>query len=112
MSLKEFLKDKLLSQVLAKVNPPGRWKILVVDSLALFLLDSTCKMSEILNQNVTVVEGLLNKRQPYPDKDAIYLISPSLNSVQALINDFSNRPVYRAAHVFCLSGILSFYLPF
>ena len=36
---------------------PG-WKILVVDPEALQVLDSACKMSEILSQNVTGILSL------------------------------------------------------
>ncbi|KAJ3309329.1 vacuolar sorting protein VPS33/slp1 [Boothiomyces sp. JEL0838] len=51
------------------------------------------------------VEGLFKKRQGYPDKEAIYFVSPSLNSIQALLDDFLKRPMYQAAHVFCLSPL-------
>jgi syntaxin-binding protein 1 len=50
--------------MLREVDPPGRWKVLVVDPQSLNLLNSCCKMSEILTENVTVVEGLLKKRNP------------------------------------------------
>ncbi|KAJ3270132.1 vacuolar sorting protein VPS33/slp1 [Terramyces sp. JEL0728] len=51
MALKDILKEKIIDGVLRQINPPGRWKILVVDPESLLILDSSCKMSEVLNEN-------------------------------------------------------------
>ena len=62
-------------------------------------------MSEVLSQNVALVESLSNSRSPYPDKEAVYLIVPSPESIQAVLGDWSRRPLYAAAHLFFLSSI-------
>ncbi|KAI8916345.1 Sec1-like protein [Gorgonomyces haynaldii] len=102
-SLKELLKSKIIT-MLQEVNPPGRWKHLVVDQYALELLNSCCKMSDILSENVTVVEGLMNKR-PQTDKEAIYFISNTITSINALISDFDKKPIYRGAYVYCIASV-------
>jgi syntaxin-binding protein 1 len=79
MNLKELSKERILN-MLRQVNPQSRWKLLVVDSQTLALLNSCCKMSEILSHNVTIVEAIMNKRQP-TDMEAIYFISPSIESI-------------------------------
>ncbi|KAJ8326195.1 syntaxin binding protein 1 [Batrachochytrium dendrobatidis] len=105
-SLRETLKKRIINDMLRAVNPPSRWKILVVDAYALRLLNSCCKMPDVLSENISVVEGLSNKRQAHPDKEAIYFISPTLDSVRAVIDDYSKtRPPYAAAHVFTTSAL-------
>ncbi|KAJ3128579.1 vacuolar sorting protein VPS33/slp1 [Nowakowskiella sp. JEL0407] len=88
--------------MLRRVQPPGRWKILVVDAEALKIINSACRMTDVLDENVTSVEDITRKRQPYPDKEAIYFIGPSMDSVQSVIDDFTKgKPLYSAAHIFC-----------
>ncbi|KAI8923760.1 Sec1-like protein [Entophlyctis helioformis] len=92
--------------MLRTVNPPSRWKILVVDPHALRLLNGVCSMSDVLSENVSVVEGLTNKRQPHPDTEAIYFITPSQDSVRLVIDDYvKGRPPYAAVHLFTTSPL-------
>lgn len=51
-----------------------------------------------------VVEDLSKRREPLPALDAIYLIAPTKDSVEKLINDFSSKPMYKACHVFFTEG--------
>ena len=55
---------------------------------------------------VSVVEDIHKKREPLSTMEAVYLITPSEKSVQALMNDFtnSNRCMYRAAHCYFTEG--------
>ena len=51
---------------------------------------------------LVVVENLELARAPIPNKEAIYLITPTMDSIEAVIEDFEcqRKPQYAAAHLF------------
>ena len=85
-----------------------KYMVMVVDSHTLKVLSGACKNYNILEKGVTVVEQIEKLRQPVPDFDAIYFISPTDSSITALAKDFSDpkKLQYKRAHVF-FSGKLS-----
>lgn len=95
------------------VQPAGKWKLLIVDAKSAKLLNTICKSHEILEENVTgsfylivVIEDMSQKRQAFPNYEAIYFITPSVSSIDKLISDFTaDRQLYLAAHIFFISCI-------
>ncbi|KAJ3013205.1 UNVERIFIED_CONTAM: vacuolar sorting protein VPS33/slp1 [Siphonaria sp. JEL0065] len=84
----------------------SKWKVLIVDALARKVINSCIKTSDILELNVTIVEMLELRRTPFPDLDAVYLLSPTPDSVELLLADYTRgKPPYAAAHLFFISGM-------
>ncbi|CAG8485741.1 1510_t:CDS:10 [Paraglomus occultum] len=102
----EILKKRILDTI-GSVQPAGRWKVVVVDARTQKVISSACKMFDILEGNVTLVESLEKSRQPYPTLEAVYILTPSYEVITKVIEDFAKHktPLYAAAHLFFTSGL-------
>jgi syntaxin-binding protein 1 len=87
------------------------YKVLVVDKHTLKIIHAACNLNELLDENITLVESLERKRQPYPSQDAIYFISPTPESVDIVIQDFTvsryntSGQLYSNIHLFFTSAL-------
>merc|ERR1711953_239651 len=110
MALKNLVGQRIMNDVIRATikahnkGGPGKieWRVLVVDNLSMKMVSACTKMHELSAEGITIVETVTKKREPMLAMEAIYLITPSEESVRGLLGDFTsqNRTTYRAAHVY------------
>ncbi|KAI4376981.1 hypothetical protein MLD38_014680 [Melastoma candidum] len=104
----QITRDRLLNEMLgaAKAGDPKTWKVLIMDKVTLKVMSSSCKMADITDQGVSLVEDLFRRRQPLPSMDAIYFMQPSKENVIMFLSDMSGRvPLYKKAYIFFSSSV-------
>lgn len=80
--------------------------VLIMDKVTTKVMSSSCKMADITDEGISLVEDLYRRRQPLPSLDAIYFIQPSKENVVMFLSDMSGRvPLYKKAFVFFSSPI-------
>ncbi|KAM3465595.1 hypothetical protein MY5147_007282 [Beauveria neobassiana] len=73
-----------------------QWKCLIVDEHSHKILDNCIKEDDILNNNIATIERIEERREPNPDMDAVYVLSPDAHIVDCLLADFQVRRYRRA----------------
>ncbi|EWG45532.1 hypothetical protein FVEG_06292 [Fusarium verticillioides 7600] len=81
--------DAILGQI--KKITRGDWKCLIVDENSKKIIDNVVKEDDILNNNIATIERIENRREPNPEMDAIYILSPESFAVECLLADFEMR---------------------
>lgn len=89
--LRNIVRERILG-ALQEVKPKSGWKVLIVDQTAVRVLGAACRTSEITEEGVTHIEKLELARQPIPDMEAVYLISPTEQSIRHLVSDWKPAP--------------------
>ncbi|XP_072151511.1 probable protein transport Sec1a isoform X5 [Setaria viridis] len=82
------------------------WKVLIMDKLTVKIMSFSCKMADITEERVSLVEDLYKQRQPLPSMDAIYFMQPTKENIRIFMSDMSGKnPLYKKAYVFFSSPI-------
>ncbi|XP_058104642.1 SNARE-interacting protein KEULE-like isoform X2 [Magnolia sinica] len=93
---------------MARQNPSARSaaNVLIMDKVTIKVMSYACKMADITEEGVSLVEDLYKRRQPLPLMDAIYFIQPVKENITVFLRDMSGRsPLYKKAYVFFSSPV-------
>ncbi|CAM1511763.1 Fc.00g092760.m01.CDS01 [Cosmosporella sp. VM-42] len=88
--------DVILQEI--KNITKGDWKCLIVDENSKKIIDNAVKEDDILNNNIATIERIEDRREPNPEMDAVYILSPDAFAVDCLLADFEMRR-YRSYHL-------------
>ena len=102
MALKQLVGQKIMADVIKAQKQNDKWKILVLDRLSTRILSSCCKMTDVMQERITLIEDLSKKRQPITNMEAIYFITPTDESIARLLDDFRDpaKPQYKGVHLY------------
>lgn len=108
-NFRQVTRDRLLYEMLRSTRAKDsktRWKVLIMDKVTVKIMSCSCKMANITEEGVSLVEDIYKRRQPMPSMDAIYFIQPTKENVVMFLSDMSGRsPLYKKAFVFFSSPI-------
>ncbi|KAH1248995.1 SNARE-interacting protein KEULE [Glycine max] len=97
-SLKQVSRERLLHEMLRSAktgDSKSTWKVLIMDKLTVKIMSHSCKMADITDEGVSLVEDIFKRRQPLPTMDAIYFIQPTREKNLSLL--CMTLPVYLSA---------------
>ncbi|XP_023887350.1 SNARE-interacting protein KEULE [Quercus suber] len=108
-NFRQSSRERLLHEMLRSSktgDSKSTWKVLIMDKLTVKVMSYSCKMADITDEGVSLVEDIYRRRQPLPSMDAIYFIQPSRENVIMLLSDMAGKaPLYRKAFIFFSSPI-------
>ncbi|XP_042065859.1 protein transport Sec1a-like [Salvia splendens] len=103
-TLRMVSRDRLLYEMLQDSKVGGQrssWKVLIMDKVTVKVMSHSCKMADITDQDVSLVEELFKRREPMPSMDVVYFIQPARENLVMLLSDMSGRePLYRKAYIY------------
>lgn len=78
-----------------------------MDDKATRCISSVLAMYDIMERRVTLVEKLKLNRQPFPEMDVVYLVSPTMEAVDSISADFKSKQKarYGDVHLFFLDTV-------
>jgi syntaxin-binding protein 1 len=112
ITLRGYSKFRILNEMIESVKKNATFSrdyiVMILDDVTTTIFQQTCKMYDLFLFKIYHVEKLSKKRKRYDKTDAVYFISPSRESIQHLIDDFTDpdRIQYGAVHL-CFAGRIS-----
>ncbi|XP_057462809.1 SNARE-interacting protein KEULE-like isoform X1 [Actinidia eriantha] len=108
-NFRQLTRDRLLYEMLRSTktgDSKSTWKVLIMDKVTVKIMSYSCKMADITEEGVSLVEDIYRRRQPLPTFDAIYYVQPTKENVIMFLSDMAGQaPLYKKAFVFFSSPV-------
>ncbi|KAL8111413.1 protein transport Sec1a-like [Apium graveolens] len=107
-NFRQTSRGRLLYEMLrsCRTGDSKAWKVLIMDRVTVKVMSCSCKMADITDEGISLVEDLYRRREPMPSMDVIYFIQPSKENVVMFLSDMSGRePFYRKAFIYFSSPV-------
>ncbi|KAK1377082.1 SNARE-interacting protein KEULE-like [Heracleum sosnowskyi] len=107
-TFRQTSRGRLLYEMLrsCRTEDSKAWKVLIMDKVTVKVMSCSCKMADITDEGISLVEDLFRRREPLPSMDAIYFIQPSKENLVMFLSDMSGRePLYRKAFIYFSSPV-------
>lgn len=108
-NFRQISRDRLLYEMLRSTktgDSKSTWKVLIMDKVTIKIMSYSCKMADITEEGVSLVEDIYKRRQPLPSMHAIYFMQPTKENVVMFLSDMAGKsPLYKKAFVFFSSPI-------
>ncbi|CAL5432842.1 unnamed protein product [Camellia sinensis] len=108
-NFRQITRERLLYEMLRSTktgDSKSTWKVLIMDKVTIKILSYSCKMADVTEEGVSLVEDIYRRRQPLPTLDAIYFIQPTKENVNMFLSDMTGRAaLYKKAFIFFSSPV-------
>ncbi|KAL7182878.1 hypothetical protein ACSBR1_041536 [Camellia fascicularis] len=108
-NFRQITRERLLYEMLRSTktgDSKSTWKVLIMDKVTIKILSYSCKMADVTEEGVSLVEDIYRRRQPLPTMDAIYFIQPTKENVNMFLSDMTGRAaLYKKAFIFFSSPV-------
>lgn len=105
INLRKIVQDKILLKMIKHVTQQTHgWVVLVVDDRTTHILSYAVRMSDLTDCGVSIIERLELNRQPFPEMNVVYFVSPTRDTVRKMIQDFRDpaKPKYNDIYLYLL----------
>ncbi|KAK9826197.1 hypothetical protein WJX81_006806 [Elliptochloris bilobata] len=104
---KRAAKKRLLVDMLSSVKAAGGadWSVLIMDAVTTRVMSSACRISDVLDYGVSLVDNLVKRREALPHLAGVYFVTPTEHSARLILEDWKVRAPYRSAHIFFSSAV-------
>ncbi|KAL0379662.1 UNVERIFIED_CONTAM: SNARE-interacting protein KEULE [Sesamum angustifolium] len=108
-TFRQISRDRLLFEMLQdskSADSKSSWRVLIMDKVTVKVMSHSCKMADITDQGISLVEDLFRRREPLPTMEAVYFIQPSKENIVMFLSDMSGRePLYKKAYIYFSSHV-------